>query len=72
MFSVKTMKNILNKNKNIKNYKFIKINFPKNLKVKKNIHNHIRSWTQNIGNINFFINGLNLIQNHYFLIINLK
>jgi SAM-dependent methyltransferase len=72
MFSIKTMKHLLYKNKKINNFKFIKINFPKSLKVQKDRYNRIRSWTQNINDKNYFTNGLNMIQHHYFLIINLK
>ena len=72
MFSLKTIKRFLNKNKNIKNYKFRKIIFPQTLTVKKDLKNHVRSWTENIRHEKFFINGLNVIQHQYFLIINLK
>ena len=72
MFSINTMKLLLNKNDKIKNFKFVKIVFPKNLNVKKNSTNHIRSWTQKFIDGNYFINGLNFIQHQYFLIINLK
>ena len=72
MFSITTIKKLLKRNKKIRNFEFIKIKFPNRLKVKKNSNNPIRSWTQNILKQKFFINGLNLVQHQYFLIINLR
>ena len=72
MFSVQTMNRIINTNKYIKNSKFVYINFPKKINIIKNNLNYIRSWTQKINKKKYFINGLNLIQHQYFLVLNLN
>ena len=40
MFSLKTMKNFLNKNTKVRNFKFVKIDFPKNLNVQKDLQSY--------------------------------
>ena len=72
MFSIESISKILNKNNSVSKFKFKKLVFPTTLKVKFNNDNHIRSWNKRIDKKNFFVNGLNLVQHQYFLIINKK
>ena len=72
MFSIKTITNILKHNESVNRFNFIKIDFPPSLKIKIDNKNLIRSWNQKFNNKNYFINGLNIVQHQYFLIIDKK
>ena len=70
-FSYKTVGEILKKNKKVKSFKFITVNFPKNLKVKQKKHEPERSWTIIQNNRLHFVNGTNIIENYQMLHIKL-
>ena len=53
-------------------FQFIKIKFPKNLKVKQNLKDISRTWTLDIGNQKYFINGLGILNKFYLLKIKKK
>ena len=72
IFSKNTIGRILRKNKKVLRYKFIKINFPKNLTLKKNKKDQMRSWTTIYKGQKYFVNGLNFFNKLYFLEIKLK
>tara|TARA_B100000315_G_C14563497_1_gene581713 strand:+ start:216 stop:941 length:726 start_codon:yes stop_codon:yes gene_type:complete len=71
-FSMKTISRILNKNEKTKEFKFIKIRFPKTLNVKKKSTDPMRSWTVVFNNEVYFTNSLNVLDNTYYLNIKLK
>ena len=71
-FSMKTISRILNKNEKTKEFKFIKIRFPKTLNVKKKSTDPMRSWTVVFNNEVYFTNSLNVLDNSYYLNIKLK
>ena len=70
-FSIKTISSILSKSKKVKSFKFIKVNFPKNIKVKK-VKDPARSWTEIYNNRLYFISGTNMLEDYHFLHIKLK
>ncbi len=72
LHSINYLTKILKKNKKIRSFKFIKTKFPKNIKINPIKNDPLRSWTINYKKENFFMNGLCLIQYHYFLVINVK
>ena len=72
LHSIFQISKILKKSKRVKSFKFIKTKFPKNLKIKQNKKDQLRSWTVKFNNELLFMNGLCVIQHHYFLIINIK
>tara|TARA_B100001996_G_C18664967_1_gene594550 strand:+ start:599 stop:1336 length:738 start_codon:yes stop_codon:yes gene_type:complete len=69
-FSEKTARIILKKNPRVKKFKFITINFPKSLKVKKTIP--FRGVTKIINNRVYFVNEMNIIEDSKLLHIKLK
>lgn len=70
-FSYKTVGELLKKNKKVKNFKFVTVNFPKNLKIKPKKNEPERSWTTIHNNRLHFINGTNIIENYQMLHIKL-
>ena len=68
-FSKKTISKILKENLRVKSFDFTDYKINKTLKKKKE---PIRSWTVNLNGRKQLINGLMFIQNHSFLIIQLK
>ena len=72
VFSKASVKRILKKNKKVLKSKFININFPKNLILKKNKKDPMRSWTITYNKQKYFVNGLNFFNKLYFLEIQLK
>ena len=72
VFSKASVKRILKKNKKVSKSKFININFPKNLILKKNKKDPMRSWTTIYNKQKYFVNGLNFFNKLYFLEIQLK
>lgn len=72
VFSKLTITKLLKKNKHVKKFQFIKIKFPKNLKVKQNLKDISRTWTLDIGNQKYFINGLGILNKLYLLKIKKK
>ena len=71
-FSMKTMSAILKKNKKVKSHKFITIDFPKNLKVKRKKNEPEKSWSIIHKNRLYFVNGTNIIEEYQMLHIKLK
>lgn len=71
IFSIKYISDLLKKNKRVKNFKFHKIKYPKNLKVSKR-NDPMRSWTTIYDKRKIFINALGVIHDKYFLQINLN
>ncbi len=72
VFSKSTIKKILKNNKKVLKFKFININFPKNLNLKKNRKDQMRTWTTTYNKHKYFVNGLNFFNKLYFLKIQLK
>lgn len=72
VFSKLSITNLLKKNKSIKSFKFLKINFPKNINVKQNFKDFSRTWTLDIGKQKYFINGLGFLNKLYLLKIKMK
>jgi SAM-dependent methyltransferase len=68
-FSIKTVSKILDKIGSVKKYHFYKVKFPKNLKVKRDVKDPMRSWTFFLKNKMYFMNSLNIVQDQYILII---
>ena len=68
-FSKKTISKILKKNVRVKSFYFYDYKFTKTLKKKKE---PIRSWSVNLNGKKQLMNGLMFIQNHSFLIIQIK
>ena len=71
-FSFKTISEILKKNKKVKNHKFINVNFPKSLKIKKKTKEPERSWTIIHKNKLHFVNATNIIEDYQMLYIKLN
>ncbi len=72
LHSIFRISKILKESKKVKSFKFIKTKFPKKLRVNQNKKDQLRSWTVKFNNELLFMNGLCVIQYHYFLIINIK
>jgi len=72
VFSKSSIKKILKNNKKVLKFKFININFPKNLNLKKNKKDQMRTWTTTYNKHKYFVNGLNFFNKLYFLEIQLK
>ena len=72
VFSKATISKILRNNKKVLSFKFIEINFPKNLIIKKSKKDLMRSWTTVYNKQKYFVNGLNFFNKLYFLKIKLK
>ncbi len=72
LHSIFQISKLLKKSKKVKSFEFIKTKFPKKLKINQNKKDQLRSWTVKFNNELLFINGLCVIQHHYFLIINIK
>ena len=72
VFSKSSIIKILKNNKKVLKFKFININFPKNLNLKKNRKDQMRTWTTTYNKHKYFVNGLNFFNKLYFLKIQLK
>lgn len=72
VFSKKTISRILKKNKKVLKFKFLEIEFPKTLVLKKNRNDYMRSWSTIYKGKKYFVNGLNFFNKLYFLEIKLK
>ena len=66
LWSVEYLENLFEKIKEIENYEFIPIHFPKDLTVEHDHKDTLRSWTVNVDGENKFLNGL-FLQDHYFI-----
>ena len=65
-FYIVKKKKILKKNKRVKKFQFIKINFPSKIIMKRS-KDPMRSWNITYKNENYFINSLNILQHQHFL-----
>ena len=71
IFSKRTVSRFLDANKKVKNYKFIRFEMKKNIKPNKKMP--YKLWTlKTKENKNICVNGLSLVLNQEFLIINIK
>ena len=65
IWSIDYLEKLFSEINEIKEFEFIPVNFPKNLNVKFDQKDTIRSWTADLNGENKFMNGI-VVQDHFF------
>jgi len=66
VWSIEYLKQLFSSINEIKEYEFIPVHFPKNLNVKFDEKDTLRSWTVDLNGENKFMNGI-IVQDHFFI-----